>query len=544
MKRRSFIKNMTAATAGSMMLGGMPLKVLAGNERLKSLAASSNNDNVLILVQLHGGNDGLNTLIPVNQYSIYYNNRPKIAIYESGPAGYIMVDSTLPIADQVGLHPAMTGFKELYDAGKATIVQNVGYENMNLSHFRGRDIMLMGGGSDDYFNSGWMGRMLNVEYPGYPDAYPTESMPDPIGIELGGALSLAFHREDGIPIGLNISNPDEFYQLITNVGVDPPILFPDSHAGDELRYLMELEKMSNRYAGRLKTVYDNGSNTPGVVYPETYPGVAPDSYLNNPLSGQLRLIARLLSGGIKTRIFLCRIGGFDTHGQQVEEYNSSLGAHAALLFHLSSAIKAFHDDLAVQGIEQRVISMTFTEFGRRVYANASLGTDHGMATPVFIFGSSLKGGVIGSTPDLNNLNGGNIKFAIDYRQVYSSIVEDWFAASPAAIQATGFDSWLDKKVDLFGVTGLSENSTDNLRFSSYPNPVTSSVNVQFFVNKPQHINLSIIDEGGRQVKSLMNDQVPFGYNRFNFEVKDYPKGNYILFLKTEEKTVSEKIVIN
>ncbi len=160
---------------------------------------------------------------------------------------------------------------------------------------------------------------------------------------MGNIMSIAFHREEGIPMGINIQNPEQFYQLITTVGVEPPILYPDSHAGNELRYLMELEKKSNQYAGRLKEAYDNGSNS-AVSYPEAYPLSAPEAYLSNPLSGQLKLIARLLKGGLKTRIFLCRIGGFDTHGKQVETYDSTLGTHAALLYHLSSAIKAFQDD--------------------------------------------------------------------------------------------------------------------------------------------------------------------------------------------------------
>jgi uncharacterized protein (DUF1501 family) len=133
------------------------------------------NDKFLIFVQLHGGNDALNTLIPLDQYNEYYNFRPNIAIPDHGQRKFINVDETLQLADQVGLHPDMIGFKALYDEGKATIVQNVGYPDMNMSHFRGRDIVFMGGDAGDYFSSGWMGRFLDHEYPGYPDAYPDET---------------------------------------------------------------------------------------------------------------------------------------------------------------------------------------------------------------------------------------------------------------------------------------------------------------------------------------------------------------------------------
>ena len=232
MDRRRFIRNLTYSGAAGITLGGVPLNILGANSDLKKLAAASDNDNVLVFIQLHGGNDGLNTLIPHSQYDYYYNLRPNIAIRNQGTRRYIEVDSTVQTEAQVGLHPDMLAFKEMYDEGKVAIIQNVGYPRMNLSHFRGRDIVFMGGddtGSSDY-NSGWMGRYLNNIYPGYPDAYPSDAMKDPIGIELSGTLSLAFHREEGIPIGLNIGSPEQFYQLISSVGVDPPIQFPNSLA--------------------------------------------------------------------------------------------------------------------------------------------------------------------------------------------------------------------------------------------------------------------------------------------------------------------------
>ncbi len=348
MKRRQFIRNVAYGSAAGLTLGGVPMNLLAANGGLKQLAAASNNDKVLVFIQLHGGNDGLNTLIPISQYSDYYNLRPNIAIKHTGTRSYIEVDETVEEAARVGLHPDMLSFKEMYDEEKVAIIQNVGYPDMNLSHFRGRDVVFMGGdesGDNDY-NSGWMGRYLDNIYPGYPEAYPNESMLDPIGIELSGTLSLAFHRENGIPIGLNIGSPEQFYQLISSVGVEPPIAFPESHAGEELRYIMEFEKKSNEYAGRLRDVYQSASEST-VEYRHGYPYASPGRA--NNLASQLKLIARLLAGGVKTKIFLCRIGGFDTHGEQVEEYDSSLGLHAALLYNMSTAVQDFYNDLKARG---------------------------------------------------------------------------------------------------------------------------------------------------------------------------------------------------
>jgi len=392
MKRRFFIKSLSLASV-PVFITGLPTKMLASSV-ISLLRRHQNNNRVVVIIQLAGGNDGLNAVIPIEQYDTYYNHRSNIAIPQDGERKYIELDETLPVGQKLGIHPDMNDFKSLYDENKAMIIQNIGYENMNMSHFRGRDIWFMGGGNDDYHHSGWSGRFLEHIYPGYPDDYPNPEMPDPLGLEIGYTISLLYQREIGIPAGLAITDPDTFYSLITGTGIEPPTVVPNSHAGAELQYLMDLELKSNQYAERLKQVYDRGINSPNVEYPETYPYNAPPNYINNPLSGQLKMVSRLLSGNIKTQFFLLRIDGWDTHAEQVNHQDPSQGSHAALLYHLSSAVKAFQDDLAYQGLENNVLTLTTSEFGRRVYSNDSYGTDHGKAAPAFLFGSYLKGGVI------------------------------------------------------------------------------------------------------------------------------------------------------
>jgi len=532
MQRRKFIKKLTYGGAAGLTLGGIPMNLLAGNGGLKAMAGAADNENVLVFIQLHGGNDALNTLIPVSQYNNYYGLRANIAIPDHGTRSYINVDQTVDENKQVGLHPDMHSFKEMYDAGKVAIVQNVGYPDMNLSHFRGRDIVFMGGDASSDYESGWMGRFLDNTYPGYPDAYPNQDMLDPIGVELSGTLSLAFHRENGIPIGLNLGNPEQFYQLISSVGVNPPITIPDSHAGDELRYIMEFEKKSNQYAERLRDVYNAGSNS-SIEYPEAYPFPTPGSYSKNPLSGQLKLISRLIKGGIKTKIFLCRIGGFDTHGEQVEEYDSTLGLHASLLYHLSSAVKAFYDDLANLGIDHKVLAMTFTEFGRRAYSNASYGTDHGTSTPVFIFGNGLNSGIYGTNPDLSEggLRNGNLQYNIDYRQIYTSVVQDWFQASTESLNQTGFNEWVDKKLPLLTSSGISSNPSPGGRsLLIFPNPAQNTVNLDFYLEKRGDYNLKVINAGGRIVKQESGAGI-FGNNMLSLNIEGLPEGNYLISLQ-------------
>ena len=548
MNRRKFIKNISYGGAATITLGGIPVNILAGNAELKKLAAAGDSDNVLIFIQLHGGNDALNMLIPVSQYNEYFNLRENIAIPEASndPRRYINLDTSVADDKQVGLHPDIANpFKQLYDNGQLAIVQNVGYPDMNLSHFRGRDIAFMGGDATSDYNSGWMGRFLDDTYPGYPDDYPSESMPDPLGIELSGSLSLAYHRENGIPIGLNVGNPQQFYNLISSVGVNPPIAFPDSYAGDELRYIMEFEKQSNQYAERLRDVYDAGSNS-SVEYPSTYDLGAPGSAKNNPLSPQLQLIARLLAGGIKTRIFLCRIGGFDTHGNQVESYHPSYGVHAALLYHLAEAVRAFYDDLSNLGIESKVLSMTFTEFGRRAYSNDSLGTDHGTASPVVLFGSGLNGGIYGTNPGLgeDDLRHGNLQYNIDYRQIYTSVVKDWFGASETAMAATGFDEWVSSRLPLIkGVTGIDEfNHLEKINdLNIFPNPAISEVNLNFYLVHKGNVTIYIYNSEGKLIYQK-EEYKNFGKNHVIIPLHDMNPGNYFVRIKNSKQIFQGRFI--
>ena len=194
MKRRSFIKKLSLA-AVPFTLGGIPMRLMADNS-LTRMASQSTNDRVLVILQMQGGNDGLNALIPVTDYDQYYFRRPNIAIpIKNSPRKMIKVDSTLPPDAQVGFHPDMIGMKDLYDRGRMAIVQGVSYKNNNGSHFRGRDISFMGGSFDDYFSSGWVGRYLQKEFApkNYPTDFPNLDMIDPLVIEMGNDVSLIFH---------------------------------------------------------------------------------------------------------------------------------------------------------------------------------------------------------------------------------------------------------------------------------------------------------------------------------------------------------------
>ncbi|NJN25293.1 MAG: DUF1501 domain-containing protein [Cyclobacteriaceae bacterium] len=546
MRRRGFLKKLPLAAGSSFMLNSLPLSALAQAAPLHRLAASSNNDRVLILIQLHGGNDGLNTVIPIEQYAEYYNLRPNLAIPDKGKRKYIDLDSSLSAADQAGLHPDLTHMKALYDQGKMNIVQNVAYENVNGSHFRSRDIWFMGGDYNEYLPSGWMGRYLDHEYPGYPDSYPNDQMPDPLAIEIGNGVSLAFHRNNGIPTAISIQNPEQFYDLVSSVGGLPPESIANTHYGEELRWIMDIEEKSNQFAGRLKEVYEKGSNSQDVEYPDLYPFNAPPGRIKNRLAPQLKMIARLLSGGVKTKIFLARLGGFDTHAEQVESYDATMGTHAALLYHISSAMKAFQDDLKGLGLEDRVMSMTFSEFGRRAFSNGSYGSDHGTAAPMFVFGKMVQPGVTGTNPDLNNLNRGNLIHQFDYRQVFTSAVVDWLQADAEAVEATLLSDWVDSRLPIVGngITGTNEGffAQRNFLDDCYPNPVADKTVFAFRMNTDGKVKIELLDVQGRSVATVLDEFRKAGLHHITYNLQHLKSGTYLYRLENGALTQSKKLV--
>ncbi len=549
MDRRKFLKHLGVAGITPILLNGISINALAANSPLMRMLSESHSDRVLIFIQMHGGNDGLNTIIPIKSYDEYYDVRANIAIPQHGERKYIPLDDNLPEADQLGLHPDMKAVKELYDQKSAAVVQAVGYDNMNLSHFRSRDIWFMGCDSDERIGSGWMGRFLENEYPNYPDAYPNDDMPDPLGLEMGNDVTLAYQQENSIPAGISIANPEAFYNLINSVGMDAPLSakYPDNYYGDEMRFLTQFEDKTEDYAQRLKEIWDKGKNTEGIVYPEKYPLLSPPPYVKNPLSEQFKIIARLLSGGIKTRIFMTRITGFDTHGTQVEETDATQGRHAALLYHISETVGAFYKDLKGLGLDNKVLTITFSEFGRRVYSNASFGTDHGKAAPILLFGPGLKGGVYGTNPDLKDLDNGNLKHQFDYRQVYTSILSDWLGAPDSAIAKTGFGDYLDTKLDLIDKS-LAINDIDKYNgrsklHSCYPNPAKETSKIEYYLEENAHVILRLYSSSGQLIRELVNKKQSKGSYQIDVNVSGLRAGNYIYNMQAGKFSASKIMLV-
>ncbi|MCB0505512.1 MAG: DUF1501 domain-containing protein [Cyclobacteriaceae bacterium] len=571
MKRRQFLRN-TLLTGTSITLGGFPLNVLASESRLSKLAEQSVNDRVLVILQLHGGNDGLNSVIPIDDYDLYYSRRANIAIPKTGTnRALIELDSTLASGARVGLHPDMGDMKKLYDYGRLGIVQGVSYTNNNGSHFRGRDIWFMGGGPNDYYSSGWVGRYLQHAYEplSYPDDFPNNEMKDPLAIELGSDVSLIFHQQGNIPASISLGgNPESFANLVDSLegfvdeGVDPrgkpPIALDNSPYGKEMNWILGLEDKTEDYADRLREVWD-ASSPSTVTYPETYPFNAPKSAKTNPLSGQLQLIARLLEGGgagqgVKTKVFLLRIGGFDTHAEQVESYDPTMGVHATQMYHIATAMKAFQDDLKARGLEDRVLTMTTSEFGRRIASNGSYGTDHGTGGPMFLFGPYVKSGVLGNVPDLNK---SNVDMQYDFKQIYYAILKDWFEVEESIIQNDIlFRNYSDGPDDSGGsyeplqlfdtnyITSVNNFIEDKFNMKScYPNPAKDRVTFSYRVNAFTSVRLVLTDLQGKIRSTIVDEIKQPGEHQVTFPVNNLPAGQYIYRLIAGPINVSDKLTI-
>jgi uncharacterized protein (DUF1501 family) len=581
MKRRDFIQKLSMATL-PFTLGGIPMRLMADNA-LTRMASLSTNDRVLIILQMHGGNDGLNAVIPYTDYDQYYSNRANIAIpIKNSARKMIKLDSTLPLNAQVGLHPDMIGIKDLYDRGRMAIVQGVSYKNNNGSHFRGRDISFMGGSFNDYFSSGWVGRYLGKEFTNppsieYPRNFPNADMPDPLAIEMGNDVSLIFHQKGNIPMSVSIGDPDAFNKLVNgdgtpgsaglngfiDIGNDPrgypPTALENTPYGKELLWILGLEEKTKDYAKRLADVYNAASKT-SVTYPETYPFNAPTGSLRNGLSGQLQIVARLLDGGgagkgVKSKVFLLKIGGFDTHADQVESYDPTMGVHAALMYHISSAMQAFQSDLRARGLEDRVLTVTTSEFGRRIKSNGSYGTDHGTGAPMYIFGKGAQPGIFGKVPDLTK---DNVEMQYDYRQVYASILRDWMLIDEAVInkdiffgnyftgpKEEGTGNYENLTVATQVISGVQDNFISD-RFAlldCFPNPARESTTISFKMNNTNFVSLNLLDNSGRVLKILVNGQKEEGEHAIKVDVTDLPTGVYLYKFKTGFIEETKKLIV-
>jgi uncharacterized protein (DUF1501 family) len=399
MKRREFLRN----SFGLFSLGFAAPPLLTK----MALAQSSDPqtpDRILVMLLMSGGNDGLNTVVPYSDSS-YYNARPTLGLAK---------DQVLQIGHDLGLHPSMTRLKALYDAGNLAVLQGVGYPNPDRSHFRSMDIW-QSAVPERIEQTGWLGRTMDL----LQATRPSSMMSLNIGSELPRALVA---EKSFTPSVVDLSA--YIYQTNARVTQD---------RGPQVQTLQRISShvpINKPYVAFIqKTAFDAYDTSERLQNAKNYkPTVA---YPSDGLAQGLKLVAQVIMQKLGTKVFFVEVGGFDTHANQ-------RGDHARLLGYVSNAVGSFLQDLKNQGRDKDVLIMTFSEFGRRVQENGSGGTDHGAAAPLFIAGGSTRGGVYGANPDFHNLVDGDIRYNLDFRQVYGTILDRWLGATSSQVLGSAY----------------------------------------------------------------------------------------------------------
>ena len=523
MRRRDFLKNTgKASLAVPLMLNGLKVSAIPFLPLLNSVDPA--NDRVLVIVQLLGGNDGLNTVVPIDQYANLQKARPNVIL---------PLTTLLKLTPTVGLHPVMTGLKQIFDAGNLGIVQSVGYPNQNRSHFRSVDIWTTGPDATQILTTGWAGRYFDTLHPGYPVGYPNVTDPNPIAMAMGSFVSETCQGKLA-NYSLALKDPFNFSQVHTGSATE----IPAGSYGRELSFMRDAIKDSNAYASGIANAASAGKNI--ASYPDT--GIA----------HQLKNVALMISGGMKTKIYVVTQDFFDTHANQVERGKTTLGTHADLLKMVSDAINAFQLDLKALGLEKRVIGVSLSEFGRQIKSNGSDGTDHGTAAPLFLFGSCVKPQILGKNPEIRAVIADQEGVAMehDFRNVYGSILEDWFGADISIVRNifyTGF-----KHLDLISPTCKITTSTaprpvsltiTPTNFKVYPNPATSNSTIEFRLAEEEFIHISLVDTRGNQLKVLVSKVMNPGQHRVNIDLSSYLPGSYFVRIMSDRNGIQSRSII-
>lgn len=515
MKRRNFVKNMALSSIGMpFVLNNIQLQTI--QQKLFNFAKSAE-DRVLVIIRLNGGNDGLNTVIPIDQYDNLNIQRANILIPEN---------QLLDLGQSnLSLHPSMAGMQTLFQQGQLGIIQNVGYPDQNRSHFRSMDIW-SAGSLDPYEHKGWLGRHFDDYYPNYPDDYPNTQYPHPFAISMGYNVS---ETCQGLMANFSqaIANPLDSITLPNSTTIDD-----GTYYGSHMAYLQNLVDQTNAYGQQIYNATNAGS-TLSQLYDA-----------NNPLAVHLRYVARMISGGLQTKVYILNIDGFDTHSGQVTQGNVTAGKHADLLKTLSDAVYAFQDDLNLLGLNQRVAGFTFSEFGRQIASNASFGSDHGDAAPMFLFGQCITSQVIGSNPVISNTieNQAGVSMQIDFRDVYASLLKDWFLVPEEDINPL-FDHTI-QYLDILGSCNLGVDGLDKNKNSLalFPNPATNTTNLRFTANNRAY-TLHIVDTTGAVVAEVFANKQLDGEHTVQIDISSLVNGHYMVVIRDGITEKSAKLIV-
>jgi len=510
--RRSFIQALGLVGAGSMTMGNAA--ITATKPSPLSVALSEvDNDNILIIVRLKGGNDGLNTIVPIYDYATYANLRPTIRHQQSD---LINLNADFAIPDY------MNSLESIWGEGKMKVVHGVGYPNQNLSHFRSSEIWA----STDEVNfepTGWWGRYFEDLYPDYLINPPE----DPPAIQIGSIGNLVFEGNDS-NYSFSVANPAQLANVAENGTVHDVLNIPECVYGDKLLFMRATANTTFIYSQVLNDAYMSAVNN------------AP--YEDKELSNQLAIVARMIKGGLSTKVYMVTLNGFDNHANQVND-------HRELLEDLANSVKNFYIDLADGGMDDKVLTMTISEFGRRPYENGSNGTDHGAASPVMLFGSGLEGsGFVGDHPNLTEWDANdNLIPTNDFRDVYSTVLTDWFCLEPSVVDLILLNQTYES-LDL----GLSCETLSTSDFNNtsrlFHVPIYKNDRTYIELNMPvtAHVDIKLYDIMGREIGTLANEVFFAGKQSIDVRANIKSRlsyGQYVYRIATGGQFYSKSILI-
>ena len=509
--RRDFLmRSGLAAVGGAALVGATPVRAMARTPLVEALR-QADTDRVLVLVQLQGGNDGLNTIIPLGN-DLYHNARPTLGV---------KAQDAISVGGDRGFHASMAPLRDLWDDGSLAVVQGVGYAEQDLSHFRGTDIWLTADPEDASATKGWAGQVLAEQFPDIDTSPPSA----PPAVQMGTSAPLLFEG-DATGYGMAMLDIDVFLRLADGGDPYPTDTLPATAAGDQLGFVRRIANDAFRYRDAIEAATAVGKND--VEYPDA------------DLGEELAAVALLIKGRLGSRIYLVKLGGFDTHADQANK-------HAELLAELSGALAAFFDDLGVTGDADRTLAMTFSEFGRRVEENGSRGTDHGTSAPLFLAGPAAQGGFWGDDPDLSVLDRtGNLAHGVDFRQLYASVIQDWFGLD-AAVAASVLGGTYDPLpvVARFNVSSGLAPVADTVRLDPpRPNPVRGRGRISFTLAQAGPTTVDVFDVRGRAVARLADGVRAAGPHAVEFDASGLPAGTYLVRLTASgtSRTVRATVV--
>ncbi len=510
--RRSFMQALGLVGTGSIMVGGSNLSAAAPS-RLTTALANADSDRILVLIRLKGGNDGLNTIVPVYDYDFYAQSRPTIRYQEN---------ELYNLSPDFGIPPSMDPLQSLWGNGQMKVVHGVGYPDQSLSHFRGSDIWASAQ-PDDIDDTGVLGRYFEDLYPDFlinpPDVPPA--------IQIGSSGNLIFDGDE-TRYAFSVANPQQLEDIAENGVLHDVLNIPDCTFGDQLGFMRSAINTSFTYAGTINEAYENATNAV--------------EYGAGQLASQLAIVARMIKGGLGTQVYLVTLGSFDTHANQLER-------HGNLLSDLSNSVKNFYDDLNSTGMGEKVLSMTFSEFGRRIDENGSNGTDHGTASPILMFGDGLNDqGFVGTHPDIQNPDQtGNPAFTTDFRQVYSTVLKQWLCIDENLVDQILFGQTYEPLELGFSCSSLGVDdfatSGDFQHLATYQGDQTF---IEYTMPTTARVTVSLFNLLGQEVGKLKDEFSLEGPQRINVKQSVRTRlrtGQYIYRISFNGKSYSKSILI-